>query len=84
MGRSFEVRRKSENLPVVSRMFFVFSRFGTRCSFMTWADLLETVAGLAGGEFELLIIKAAVPFVGTAAFFYWLALAIRAGLDERR
>ena len=45
---------------------------------MTWAGLLETEAGLAGGEFELPVIKAAVPFAGTAAFFYWLALAIRA------
>jgi hypothetical protein len=35
---------------------------------MTWADLLETEAGLAGGQFELPIIKAAVPFAGTAAF----------------
>jgi len=30
MGRSLEVRRKSENLPVVGCTWFVFSRAGTR------------------------------------------------------
>jgi len=34
MGRSLEVRRKSENLPVVSFVCPVFSRFGTRCEFL--------------------------------------------------
>ena len=31
MGRSLSVGRKSENLPVISYAFSVFSRFGTRC-----------------------------------------------------
>jgi hypothetical protein len=61
MGRSFEVRRKSENLPVIGYTFVVFSRVGTHV--WLYGLIFAGCGSICAGRF-----KTAVPFVGAAVF----------------
>jgi hypothetical protein len=61
MGRGLEVRRESENLPVVNHNLMVFSRNGTLNGFpiFNWKSAIENWQ---------LSYEPSFPFVGTTAF----------------
>jgi len=65
MGRSFSVRRESENLPVVSCAYIVFPRLvhGAAAGLCVFVAHIRLMADLG-----LVILKTAFPFVGTAVF----------------
>jgi hypothetical protein len=76
MGRSFEVRRKSENLPVIGYTLVVFSRTGTQMDFRylwhkSWnADCNRNLvpSEVEGSKIINLKSKTAVSLVRTAVF----------------
>ena len=62
MGRSLEVRRKSENLPVIGYTFVVFSRAGTHV--WLYGLIFVGCGSICAGR-----LITAVPLVGAAVFF---------------
>jgi hypothetical protein len=71
MGRSLEVKRKSENLPAIGNVFLVFSRFGTYCGFASQRSVLGFRAWLEAYASLRFCgrLQTVVPFAGTTVFF---------------